>query len=145
MAVVYEKSKGLTDAELHYCPGCHHGIIHKLVAESLVELGLLDGAIGVCPVGCSVFAYKYFACENVSDMSFLLPGSAEMPERQYPYREKIRTPEFESSHTCSARSSVGHAAESVRHRHNKASKEENAMDNHQVFQPFVRPVIRLDG
>ena len=63
MAVVYEKSKGLTDAELHYCPGCHHGIIHKLVAESLVELGLLDGAIGVCPVGCSVFAYKYFACD----------------------------------------------------------------------------------
>ena len=42
MAVVYEKSKGLTDAELHYCPGCNHGIIHKLVAESLVELGLLD-------------------------------------------------------------------------------------------------------
>ena len=45
MAVVYEKSKGLTDAELHYCPGCHHGIIHKLIAESLVELGLLDEAI----------------------------------------------------------------------------------------------------
>ena len=56
MAVVYEKSKGLTDAELHYCPGCNHGIIHKLVAESLVELGLLDDAIGVCPVGCSVSA-----------------------------------------------------------------------------------------
>ena len=63
MAIVYEKSKGLTDAELHYCPGCHHGIIHKLVAESLVELGLLDDAIGVCPVGCSVFAYKYFNCD----------------------------------------------------------------------------------
>ena len=58
MAIVYEKSKGLTDAELHYCPGCNHGIIHKLVAESLVELGLLDDAIGVCPVGCSVFAYN---------------------------------------------------------------------------------------
>ena len=63
MAVVYEKSKGLTDAELHYCPGCNHGIIHKLVAESLVELGLLDDAIGVCPVGCSVFAYNYFTCD----------------------------------------------------------------------------------
>ena len=63
MAIVYQKSAGLTDKELHYCPGCNHGIIHKLVAESLVELGLLDGAIGVCPVGCSVFAYKYFACD----------------------------------------------------------------------------------
>ena len=58
MAIVYEKSRGLTDVEFHYCPGCHHGIIHKLVAESLVELGLLDDAIGVCPVGCSVFAYS---------------------------------------------------------------------------------------
>ena len=47
MAIVYEKSRGLTDVEFHYCPGCHHGIIHKLVAESLVELGLLDDAIGV--------------------------------------------------------------------------------------------------
>ena len=60
MAIVYQKTKGLTDAELHYCPGCHHGIIHKLVAEVLEEMGLLDDAIGVCPVGCSVFAYKYF-------------------------------------------------------------------------------------
>lgn len=59
MAIVYQKSAGLTDSELHYCPGCNHGIIHKLVAESLVELGLLDDAIGVCPVGCSVFAYNY--------------------------------------------------------------------------------------
>ena len=42
MAIVYEKSRGLTDVEFHYCPGCNHGIIHKLVAESLVELGLLD-------------------------------------------------------------------------------------------------------
>ena len=45
MAIVYEKSRGLTDVEFHYCPGCHHGIIHKLVAESLVELGALGGAL----------------------------------------------------------------------------------------------------
>ena len=63
MAIVYEKTKGLTDVEMHYCPGCHHGIVHKLVAEVLVELGLLDEAIGVCPVGCSVFAFKYFSCD----------------------------------------------------------------------------------
>lgn len=63
MTIVYEKSKGLTDAQTHYCPGCTHGIIHKLVAEVLVELGLLDNAIGVAPVGCSVLAYNYFNCD----------------------------------------------------------------------------------
>lgn len=63
MAIVYQKSKALTDKELHYCPGCSHGIIHKLVAEVLEELGFIDAAIGICPVGCSVFAYDYFACD----------------------------------------------------------------------------------
>lgn len=63
MAIVYEKSKGLTDKQTHYCPGCTHGIVHKLVAESLVELGVLEKTIGVAPVGCSVFAYEYFNCD----------------------------------------------------------------------------------
>jgi 2-oxoglutarate ferredoxin oxidoreductase subunit beta len=61
--VIYEKSKGLTDVQLHYCPGCTHGVIHKLVAECLVEMDLLDKAVGVAPVGCSVLAYKYFNCD----------------------------------------------------------------------------------
>ena len=60
MAIVYEKSKALTDKELHYCPGCHHGIVHKLIAETLEELNLTDEVIAVCPVGCSVFAGNYF-------------------------------------------------------------------------------------
>ena len=63
MAIVYQKSKGLTDAELHYCPGCTHGIVHKLVAETLEEMGVLGQTIGVAPVGCSVFAYNYFNCD----------------------------------------------------------------------------------
>ena len=63
MAIVYEKTKGLTDAELHYCPGCTHGIVHKLVAEVLEEMGVLGNTIGVAPVGCSVFAYNYFNCD----------------------------------------------------------------------------------
>lgn len=63
MSIVYERSKGLTDKDTHYCPGCTHGIIHKLVAESLVELNVLDEAIGVAPVGCSVLAYEYFNCD----------------------------------------------------------------------------------
>lgn len=63
MAVVFEKTKGLTDKQFHYCPGCTHGIIHRLVAEVLEELGLLDDAIGVAPVGCAVFCYDYFSCD----------------------------------------------------------------------------------
>ncbi|MDO5111224.1 MAG: thiamine pyrophosphate-dependent enzyme [Clostridia bacterium] len=63
MAIVYQKSKGLTDKELHYCPGCTHGIAHKLVAETLEELGVIGTTVGVAPVGCSVFAYDYFSCD----------------------------------------------------------------------------------
>jgi 2-oxoglutarate ferredoxin oxidoreductase subunit beta len=63
MSLVFEKTKGMTEVETHYCPGCTHGIIHRLVAETLVELGVLGKAIGVAPVGCSVFAYKYFNCD----------------------------------------------------------------------------------
>ena len=63
MTVVFQKTNGLTDKETHYCPGCTHGIIHRLVAEVLEELGVLDNAIGVAPVGCSVLAYDYFNCD----------------------------------------------------------------------------------
>ena len=84
MAIVYEKSKGLTDVELHYCPGCNHGIIHKLVAESLVELGLLDDAIGVCPVGCSVFAYNYFNCDMQEAAHGRAPAVATGIKRTHP-------------------------------------------------------------
>lgn len=65
MRVVYEKSKGLTDAALHYCPGCSHGIVHKLIAETMVELDILGKTIGVAPVGCAVFAYNYFNIDMV--------------------------------------------------------------------------------
>jgi 2-oxoglutarate ferredoxin oxidoreductase subunit beta len=63
MTVVYEKSKGLTDIPFHFCPGCTHGVVHKLVAEVLVELGVLENTIGVAPVGCSVLSYNYFNCD----------------------------------------------------------------------------------
>ena len=54
MEVVYKKPKMLTDTPLHYCPGCTHGIVHKLIAQVLEELGKVDGAIGVVPVGLSL-------------------------------------------------------------------------------------------
>ncbi len=63
MSVVFEKTKGLTDKEFHYCPGCTHGTIHRLVGEVLEELELLGDAVGVAPVGCAVLAYDYFNCD----------------------------------------------------------------------------------
>jgi len=63
--VVFEKPKALTDAVLHYCPGCTHGIIHRLVAEAIDELGIQGRTIGVASVGCSVFTYNYFNCDMV--------------------------------------------------------------------------------
>ena len=65
MAVVFEKPKALTNAPFHYCPGCPHGIIHRLVAEVMDELGIEGKAIGVAPVGCAVMAYDYFACDMI--------------------------------------------------------------------------------
>jgi len=65
MAVVYEKSPALADLPLSYCPGCTHGTIHKLVAESITELGILDRTIGIAPVGCAVLAYDWFNCDFV--------------------------------------------------------------------------------
>jgi 2-oxoglutarate/2-oxoacid ferredoxin oxidoreductase subunit beta len=59
----YERTKGLTDIKTHYCPGCTHGILHKIVAEVLDELNILGKTVGVASVGCSVFAYEYFNCD----------------------------------------------------------------------------------
>lgn len=60
---IYKKTKGLTDKPLSYCPGCTHGIIHKLVAEVLEELGLVKDSVGVASVGCSVMSYFFFNCD----------------------------------------------------------------------------------
>ena len=84
MAMVYQKSKMLTDAPLHYCPGCTHGIIHKLVAESLEELDAGGKAVGVAPVGCSVMAYDYFACDMVEAPHGRAPAIATGLKRALP-------------------------------------------------------------
>lgn len=63
MTVVFQRTTGLVEKETHYCPGCTHGIIHRLVAEVLEELGVLGKTVGVAPVGCSVLAYEYFNCD----------------------------------------------------------------------------------
>ncbi len=63
MSIVFKKPAALTDVPLHYCPGCTHGIIHRLVAEAIDALGIEGKTIGVAPVGCAVMAYDYFSCD----------------------------------------------------------------------------------
>lgn len=82
--VVFEKTKGLTDTPLHYCPGCTHGIIHRLVAESLAELGVLDKTVGVASVGCSVFSYNYFNCDMIQAAHGRAPAVATGAKRANP-------------------------------------------------------------
>ena len=84
MSVIFEKTKGLTEKPTHYCPGCTHGIIHRLVAESLEELGVLGDAIGVAPVGCAVMAYDYFNCDMVEAPHGRAPAVATGLKRVHP-------------------------------------------------------------
>lgn len=63
MKKIFSYTDGLTRRPTHYCPGCTHGVIHRLVGEAIEELGLRETAVGVAPVGCSVLAYEYFNCD----------------------------------------------------------------------------------
>lgn len=84
MAVVYEKSIALTDTTLNYCPGCTHGIVQKLVAESIVELGVMDRAVGISPVGCSVMAYDFFNFDMAQSPHGRAPAMATGVKRARP-------------------------------------------------------------
>lgn len=63
MAKVFQRPASLTEKPFHYCPGCTHGIVHRLIAEVMDELNIRENTIGVAPVGCAVFAYEYFNCD----------------------------------------------------------------------------------
>ncbi len=84
MTVVFDRTKGLTEVPFHYCPGCTHGIVHRLVGEVMEELDILDKAIGVAPVGCSVFAYKYFNCDMHEAAHGRAPAVATGIKRVHP-------------------------------------------------------------
>ena len=84
MAVVFEKPKALSDVPFHYCPGCTHGIVHRLVAEVLDELGVEGNTVGVASVGCSVFAYNYFNCDMVQAAHGRAPAVATGLKRALP-------------------------------------------------------------
>jgi 2-oxoglutarate ferredoxin oxidoreductase subunit beta len=84
MAVVFKKPNALTDMPMHYCPGCTHGIIHRLVAEAIDELNIEGRTVGVAPVGCSVMAYDYFACDMVEAAHGRAPAVATGLKRACP-------------------------------------------------------------
>ncbi len=86
MTKVFTRPKALNDIELHYCPGCTHGIIHRLVAETIDELGIEGETIGVASVGCSVFSYKYFACDMEQAAHGRAPAVATGIKRARPDR-----------------------------------------------------------
>lgn len=82
--LVYGKTKVLTDNVMHYCPGCTHGVVHKVLAEVIDELGIQDKTIGVSPVGCSVLAYNYLDIDWHEAAHGRAPAVATAINRLYP-------------------------------------------------------------
>ena len=84
--LVYERPEGFTETPTHYCPGCTHGVAHRLIAEVLEEMDAIDKTIGVAPVGCSVFAYNYFDTDFVEAPHGRAPAMATGIKRVLPDR-----------------------------------------------------------
>ena len=84
--LVYTKTKVLTDAVMHYCPGCGHGTAHRIIAEVIEELGIQDKTIGIAPVGCSVLAYNYFDVDFQEAAHGRAPALATAAKRLNPDR-----------------------------------------------------------
>ena len=84
MSVVYARPQTLTQTVTHYCPGCTHGVIHRLVAECLDELNAREKTIGVASVGCSVFAYNYFDLDFLQAPHGRAPATATGVKRVQP-------------------------------------------------------------
>lgn len=82
--VVFDKPKALTDVPFHYCPGCTHGIVHRLVAEVMDEMGIEGETVGIASVGCSVFSYNYFGCDMIQAPHGRAPAVATGVKRSHP-------------------------------------------------------------
>ncbi|MDR1055956.1 MAG: 2-oxoglutarate oxidoreductase [Prevotellaceae bacterium] len=82
--LVYQKTSVLTDNAMHYCPGCSHGTVHKLIAEIIDEMGIQDKVIGVSPVGCAVLAYNYLEIDWQQAAHGRAPALATATKRLYP-------------------------------------------------------------
>lgn len=81
---VYSAPELLDEVNMHYCPGCSHGVIHKLVAEVIAELGIVERTVGVSPVGCAVFAYNYIDCDWIEAAHGRAPAIATAASRLWP-------------------------------------------------------------
>ena len=86
MEKIYQRPESLCDVPMHYCPGCTHGIAHRLVAEVMDELGIEGKTIGVAPVGCAVFAYDYWECDMQEAAHGRAPAVATGIKRVLPDR-----------------------------------------------------------
>lgn len=86
MKTVFEYTRGMTDVRTHYCPGCTHGISHRLVMEVLEERGLLGNAIGVAPIGCSIMAHQYMNVDMCESAHGRAPAVATGIKRALPDR-----------------------------------------------------------
>ncbi|MDD2586274.1 MAG: thiamine pyrophosphate-dependent enzyme [Syntrophomonadaceae bacterium] len=86
MKVVATRPQSLTNAKFHYCPGCTHGIIHRLIAECIDELDQRENSIGICPVGCAVLAYEYFNLDMLEAAHGRAPAIATGIKRILPDR-----------------------------------------------------------
>lgn len=84
MQLLNERPKSLLDVPMHYCPGCGHGIVHRLIAETMDELNIRERTIGVAPVGCSVFADHYFNCDMIQGAHGRGPAIATGIKRSIP-------------------------------------------------------------
>ena len=84
MSVIFKRPHALLDVPTHYCPGCGHGIIHRLVAEVIDEMGIEGETVGICPVGCAVMAYDYFGCDMVEAPHGRAPAVATGVKRSNP-------------------------------------------------------------
>ena len=84
MAIVFKKPHALKDLSMHYCPGCTHGIIHRLIAEAIDELEIEGSTIGVSPVGCTYNNYEYFNCDMVQAAHGRAPAVATGLKRVHP-------------------------------------------------------------
>lgn len=84
MEKVFTRTKGLIDKPMHYCPGCTHGVIHRLIAEVMCEMGILGSTIGVSPVGCTYNNYDYFACDMIQAAHGRAPAVATGVKRVHP-------------------------------------------------------------
>lgn len=84
--VVYQRPESMINIATHYCPGCTHGVAHRLIAEVIDEMNIRETVIGVAPVGCSVFAYYYFDCDFVEAAHGRAPAMATGIKRLLPDR-----------------------------------------------------------